>query len=156
MNTYPIWLHFKDRRGGANRSVTKESRRNHAPYLCVTWSPVLYGFLAGAKAILFAIIKWKPWMKLHFLFKTHRSKEIQKDSLLILLQVFRIGSLITNSSPSGVVYSTTVSSFLICVCSVIPGRADKEPLSALIPGQLDSFRNYNSLSIIFPKILNAI
>ena len=82
-------------------------------------------------------------MKLHFLFKTHRSKEIQKDSLLILLQVFRIGSLITNSSSSGVVYSTTVSSFLICVCSVIPG-------------QLESFRNYNSLSIIFPKILNAI
>ena len=28
--------------------------------------------------------KWKPWMTIHFLFKTHRSKEIQS----VLLQVY--------------------------------------------------------------------
>ena len=70
MNTHPIWLHFKDLRGTANRSVTEESRRNHRPYV---WTESLSH--AGA------IIKWKPWIKLHFLFKTHRSKEIQNGSL---------------------------------------------------------------------------
>ena len=74
-------LHFKDRRGAANRSVTDRGIAPKSPSLCVNRSPILYGFRADAKAILFAIIKWKPWMKVHFLFKTHRSKDIQKDSL---------------------------------------------------------------------------